>query len=261
MMFGYACHDTPQLMPAPIYYAHQIMLRAAEVRKKGILNFLRPDGKCQVTVVYEKGRPVRVPTVVLSHQHAEDASYETIKEGLIEEVIKKSIPASLINGTTVYHVNPTGRFVVGGPHGDTGLTGRKIIVDTYDSMASHGGGAFSGKDPSKVDRSAAYFARYVAKNVVAAGLADKVEVQVAYAIGVAEPVSLYISTFGTGTQPEEKIEQAVRRVFDFKPKGIISALDLKKPIYRETASYGHFGRDQFSWEKTDKVKALQDAVK
>ncbi len=259
MMFGYACNDTPQLMPAPIYYAHQIMQRSAEVRKKGVLNFLRPDGKCQVTVVYEKGRPVHVPTVVLSHQHEEDASYETIKQGLIEEVIKKSIPAHLINGKTVFHINPTGRFVVGGPHGDTGLTGRKIIVDTYGGMASHGGGAFSGKDPSKVDRSAAYFARYVAKNVVAAGLADKVEVEIAYAIGVAEPVSLYISTFGTGKVGEEKIEKAVRTVFDFKPKGIITALDLKKPIYRETASYGHFGREQFSWEKTDRVKALQDA--
>jgi S-adenosylmethionine synthetase len=261
MMFGYACRDTPQLMPAPIYYAHRIMLRAAEVRKKGVLNFLRPDGKCQVTVIYENGKPARVPTVVLSHQHEEDASYKTIQEGLVEEVIKKSIPGDLLNGDTVFHINPTGRFVVGGPHGDTGLTGRKIIVDTYGGMASHGGGAFSGKDPSKVDRSAAYFSRYVAKNVVAAGLAEKVEVQLAYAIGVAEPISIYISTFGTGKYSEEKIEQAVRRVFDFKPKGIITALDLKKPVYRETASYGHFGREQFSWEKTDRVKALQDAVK
>jgi S-adenosylmethionine synthetase len=261
MMFGYACQDTPQLMPAPIYYAHQIMLRAAEVRKKKTLNFLRPDGKCQVTVQYEKGKPARVTTVVLSHQHDEDVAYEKLKESLIEEVVKKAIPQALLTGATVYHINPTGRFVVGGPHGDSGLTGRKIIVDTYGGMASQGGGAFSGKDPSKVDRSAAYFARYVAKNVVAAGLAERAEVQVAYAIGVAEPVSLYISTYGTGKQPDEKIEQAVRRVFDFKPKGIITALDLKKPVYRETASYGHFGREQFSWEKTDKTKALLDAVK
>jgi S-adenosylmethionine synthetase len=261
MMFGYACQDTPQLMPAPIYYAHQIMLRAAEVRKKKTLDFLRPDGKCQVTVQYEKGKPARVTTVVLSHQHDEDVAYEKLKESLIEEVVKKAIPQALLTGATVYHINPTGRFVVGGPHGDSGLTGRKIIVDTYGGMASHGGGAFSGKDPSKVDRSAAYFARYVAKNVVAAGLAERAEVQVAYAIGVAEPVSLYISTYGTGKQPDEKIEQAVRRVFDFKPKGIITALDLKKPVYRETASYGHFGREQFSWEKTDKTKALLDAVK
>ncbi len=261
MMFGYACQDTPQLMPAPIYYAHQIMLRAADVRKKRTLDFLRPDGKCQVTVQYEGGKPARVTTVVLSHQHSEDVAYEKLKESLIEEVIKKAIPKTLLNGSTVYHINPTGRFVIGGPHGDTGLTGRKIIVDTYGGMASHGGGAFSGKDPSKVDRSAAYFARYVAKNIVAAGLAAKAEVQVAYAIGVAEPVSLYVCTYGTGTVSDDKLEQAVRRVFDFKPKGIITALDLKKPIYRETASYGHFGREQFSWEKTDKTKALLDAVK
>ncbi|MBN2353454.1 MAG: methionine adenosyltransferase [Spirochaetales bacterium] len=260
MMFGYACTDTPQLMPAPIYYAHQIMLRAADVRKKKKLDFLRPDGKCQVTVRYEGGKPARVTTVVLSHQHNEDVSYEKLKEGLIENVIKQAIPATLLNGTTVYHINPTGRFVVGGPHGDTGLTGRKIIVDTYGGMASHGGGAFSGKDPSKVDRSAAYFARYVAKNIVAAGLADKAEVQVAYAIGVAEPVSLYVCTYGTGVKPDDKIEEAVRRVFDFKPKQIIAALDLKKPVYTETASYGHFGRERFTWEKTDKTKALLDAV-
>jgi S-adenosylmethionine synthetase len=198
MMFGYACQDTPQLMPAPIYYAHQIMLRAAEVRKKKTLDFLRPDGKCQVTVQYEKGKPARVTTVVLSHQHDEDVAYEKLKESLIEEVVKKAIPQALLTGATVYHINPTGRFVVGGPHGDSGLTGRKIIVDTYGGMASHGGGAFSGKDPSKVDRSAAYFARYVAKNVVAAGLAERAEVQVAYAIGVAEPVSLYISDLRYG---------------------------------------------------------------
>ncbi|MBN1129936.1 MAG: methionine adenosyltransferase [Chitinispirillaceae bacterium] len=260
MMFGYACRDTPQLMPAPIYYAHQIMLHAAEARKKNILTFLRPDGKCQVTVRYEKGKPVQVPTVVLSHQHSEDVNYETLKEALIEEVIKKAIPAAMLNGTTVYHINPTGRFVVGGPHGDTGLTGRKIIVDTYGGMASHGGGAFSGKDPSKVDRSAAYMARYVAKNVVASGVADKCEVQIAYAIGVAEPVSLYICTYGTGKYSEEKIEQAVRRVFDLKPKGIITTLDLKKPIYQATASYGHFGREQFSWEKANKTKELLAAL-
>jgi S-adenosylmethionine synthetase len=261
MMFGYACQDTPQLMPAPIYYAHQIMIRAAEVRKNKKLPFLRPDGKCQVTVLYEKGKPASVPTVVLSHQHSEDVVYEKLKESLIEEVIKKAIPASMLGGNTVYHINPTGRFVVGGPYGDTGLTGRKIIVDTYGGMASHGGGAFSGKDPSKVDRSAAYMARYVAKNIVAAGISDKCEVQVAYAIGVAEPVSLYISTYGTGKYSEEKIEQAVRKVFDLRPKGIITALDLLKPIYCETSTYGHFGRDRFRWEKTDKTKELLDALK
>ncbi|RPJ06955.1 MAG: methionine adenosyltransferase, partial [Spirochaetaceae bacterium] len=203
----------------------------------------------------------RITTVVLSHQHNEEISYEKLQESLIEDVIKKSLPADLLNGNVVYHINPTGRFVIGGPHGDTGLTGRKIIVDTYGGMASHGGGAFSGKDPSKVDRSAAYMARYIAKNIVAAGIAEKCEVQLAYAIGVAEPVSLYINTYGTGKQAEDRIETAVRKVFDMKPAGIIRTLELKKPIYRETAAYGHFGRSQFSWEKTDKTKELLDACK
>jgi len=260
MMFGFACEDTPQLMPAPIYYAHQIMLKAAEVRKKKILNFLRPDGKCQVTVRYEDGKPKAITTVVLSHQHAPEVSYETIREALIEEVIKKSIPQNLLARETVYHINPTGRFVIGGPHGDTGLTGRKIIVDTYGGMASHGGGAFSGKDPSKVDRSAAYVARYIAKNIVAAGIALRCEVQLAYAIGIAEPVSVYLNTYGTSYFSEERLEQAIRRVFELKPKGIITSLDLKKPIYAETAAYGHFGREKFSWEKTDKVAALREAL-
>jgi S-adenosylmethionine synthetase len=257
MMIGYACRDTEALMPAPIYYAHQIMLKAAEARKQKKLNFLRPDGKCQVTVEYADGRPKAITTVVLSHQHSEDVSYEDLKQGMIEEIIKKALPANLINGNVVYHINPTGRFVIGGPHGDTGLTGRKIIVDTYGGMASHGGGAFSGKDPSKVDRSAAYMARYIAKNIVAAGICAKCEVQIAYAIGVAEPVSLYVCTFGTGKVPETKIENAVREIFNLKPKGIIDTLDLRKPIYEETAAYGHFGRPQFSWEKTDKVEAIK----
>ncbi len=257
MMIGYACRDTEALMPAPIYYAHQIMLKAAEVRKQKRLNFLRPDGKCQVTVEYAAGKPKAITTVVLSHQHSEDVSYEDLKQGMIEEIIKKALPANLINGNVIYHINPTGRFVIGGPHGDTGLTGRKIIVDTYGGMASHGGGAFSGKDPSKVDRSAAYMARYIAKNIVAAGVCAKCEVQIAYAIGVAEPVSLYVCTFGTGKVPETKIENAVREIFNLKPKGIIDTLDLRKPIYEETAAYGHFGRPQFSWEKTDKVEAIK----
>ncbi|MBN1525216.1 MAG: methionine adenosyltransferase [Spirochaetales bacterium] len=261
MMFGYACKDTPELMPAPIQYSHQIMMKASQERKNKNLAFLRPDGKCQVTVQYEGGKPKRITTVVLSHQHDEEVSYETLRESLIEDVIKKSLPADLLTGDVVYHINPTGRFVIGGPHGDSGLTGRKIIVDTYGGMASHGGGAFSGKDPSKVDRSAAYMARYIAKNVVAAGIADKCEVQLAYAIGVAEPVSLYVCTYGTGSQPDEKIEQAIRKVFDMRPGGIIKTLDLKKPVYRETAAYGHFGRDKFSWEKTNKTAELKDAVK
>ncbi len=260
MMFGYACKDTPQLMPAPIYYAHRIMERAAETRKKGVLPFLRPDGKCQITVEYRDGVPVRIPTVVLSHQHSEDVSPKALKESLIEEIIKKSLPAALIDGDVVYHINPTGRFVIGGPYGDTGLTGRKIIVDSYGGMGRHGGGAFSGKDPSKVDRSATYMARYIAKNIVSADLAEKCEVQIAYAIGIAEPVSLYVTTFGTGKVPEEQIERAVRKLFPLKPADIIKHLDLKKPIYQETSSYGHFGRDIFSWEKTDKVDALHKEI-
>jgi S-adenosylmethionine synthetase len=257
MMFGYACSETPNLMPAPISLAHQIMQTAAKARKEGTLPFLRPDGKCQVSVQYVDGKPARVSTVVLSHQHSDEITYNELKDALIESVIRKAIPARLLDAKTIYHINPTGRFVIGGPHGDTGLTGRKIIVDTYGGMARHGGGAFSGKDPTKVDRSASYMARYVAKNVVAAGLCEKCEVQVAYAIGVAKPVSLYVSTFDTGKVPDEKIEKAVSEVFDLTPAGIIKTLDLRRPIYRETASYGHFGRDGFSWEKTDKIDELR----
>jgi S-adenosylmethionine synthetase len=257
MMFGYACTETPQLMPAPITYAHAIMRRAAEVRKDGTLDFLRPDGKCQVSMEYRGGKPVRVTTVVLSHQHSDEINHKDLEEALIETVIRKAIPAELLAGNTTYHINPTGRFVIGGPHGDTGLTGRKIIVDTYGGMARHGGGAFSGKDPSKVDRSAAYMARYVAKNVVAAGLCDRCEIEIAYAIGVAKPVAIYVTTFGTGKVPDAKIEKAIADTFDLTPAGIIRTLDLLRPIYRETAAYGHFGRDGFSWERTDKAEALK----
>jgi S-adenosylmethionine synthetase len=257
MMFGYACTETPQLMPAPITYAHAIMRRAAQVRKDGTLDFLRPDGKCQVSMVYKDGKPTHVSTVVLSHQHSEEVNHKDLEEALIETVIRKVIPANLLAGDVTYHINPTGRFVIGGPHGDTGLTGRKIIVDTYGGMARHGGGAFSGKDPSKVDRSAAYMVRYVAKNVVAAGLCERCEIQIAYAIGVAKPVSVYVTTFGTGKVPDEKIEKAITATFDLTPAAIIRALDLLKPIYRETAVYGHFGRDGFTWERTDKVDALK----
>jgi S-adenosylmethionine synthetase len=257
MMFGFACKDTPTLMPAPIYYAHEIMRKATEVRKKGILPFLRPDGKCQVTVEYRDGKPQAVKTVVLSHQHDDEVTYEKLSESLIEEVIKKAIPEKLLNKGIVYHINPTGRFVIGGPHGDTGLTGRKIIVDTYGGFSRHGGGAFSGKDPSKVDRSATYMARYIAKNIVAAGIAEQCEVELAYAIGVAEPVSIYATTFNTSNVPEEEIEKAIREIFNTTPAGIIRTLDLKKPIYQETAVYGHFGRDSFTWERTDKVDEIK----
>jgi S-adenosylmethionine synthetase len=262
MMFGYACRDTEELMPAPVYYSHLIMRRAADVRKRKGLPFLRPDGKCQVTVEYRNGKPARIPVVVLSHQHSEEldgrrVSDSEIREGLIEEVIKKALPVGMIDAETVFHINPTGRFVIGGPNGDTGLTGRKIIVDTYGGMARHGGGAFSGKDPSKVDRSAAYMARYVAKNLVAAGVCDECEVEIAYAIGVARPVSLLVSTFGTAKVPENRIEKAVSEVFDLTPAGIIRTLELKRPIYRPTANYGHFGRKGFAWEQTDKVGELQ----
>jgi S-adenosylmethionine synthetase len=257
MMFGYACTETPQLMPAPITYAHAIMRRAAQVRKDGTLDFLRPDGKCQVSMVYKDGKPTHVSTVVLSHQHSEEVNHKDLEEALIETVIRKVIPANLLAGEVTYHINPTGRFVIGGPHGDTGLTGRKIIVDTYGGMARHGGGAFSGKDPSKVDRSAAYMARYVAKNVVAAGLCERCEIQIAYAIGVAKPVAVYVTTFGTGKVPDEKIEKAIAATFDLTPAAIIRTLDLLKPVYRETATYGHFGRDGFTWERTDKVDALK----
>jgi S-adenosylmethionine synthetase len=260
MMFGYACTETPSLMPAPISLAHKIMQTAAKARKDGDLPFLRPDGKCQVSVQYRDGKPARVATVVLSHQHSEEVPYKELKEALIETIIRKAIPAELLDKNTVYHINPTGRFVIGGPHGDSGLTGRKIIVDTYGGMSRHGGGAFSGKDPSKVDRSASYMARYVAKNIVAAGLCEKCEVQVAYAIGIAEPVSLFVSTFDTGKVPDEKIEKAVSAVFDLTPQGIIRTLDLLKPIYRHTSNYGHFGREGFTWEKTDKVEAIKAKI-
>jgi len=257
MMFGFACRDTAELMPAPIQFSHSIMRRAATVRKNGVLEFLRPDGKCQVTVEYKEGKPFQISTVVLSHQHNDNVSYETIREGLIEEVVKKSLPQELLTKETVYHINPTGRFVIGGPEGDAGLTGRKIIVDTYGGAAAHGGGAFSGKDPSKVDRSAAYMARFIAKNIVAADLCDTCEVELAYAIGVAEPVSIFVNTYGTAKVDEILIEAAVSKHFDLTPAGIIRTLDLKRPIYKETAAYGHFGRDIFPWEKTSVVDALR----
>ena len=258
MMFGFACNETPELMPAPITYAHRLLQHAADLRKAGDLSWLRPDSKSQVTIRYEGNRPVGIDTVVISHQHDPDVNYNDIKDSVVEQIIKPVLePTGLLNGDTKYYVNPTGRFVIGGPHGDAGLTGRKIIVDTYGGMGRHGGGAFSGKDPSKVDRSAAYMSRYVAKNVVAAGLADRCEVQLAYAIGVPFPVSVMVDTFGTGAVPEEQIEQAIRNTFELTPAGIIRTLDLKKPIYRKTAAYGHFGRDEFSWEKLDKVEALK----
>jgi len=260
LMFGYACDETSVLMPMPITYAHQLTQRMAEVRKSGLLTFLRPDSKSQVSVQYINDKPVRVDAVVVSSQHAPDVVYETLREALIEEVIKKIIPSDMLDEKTKFYVNPTGRFVVGGPQGDCGLTGRKIIVDTYGGQGSHGGGAFSGKDPSKVDRSASYMARYVAKNVVAAKLARKCEVQLAYAIGVAEPVSIMINTFGTGIMPSNEIARLVREEFDMRPAAIIEILDLLRPIYRKTAAYGHFGRElaEFSWERTDRVESLRN---
>ena len=262
MMFGFACSETPQLMPAPIMYAHQLLLKATDLRKSGAINWLRPDAKSQVTIEYEGHKPVRIDTVVISHQHNPDVSHGTIKDTVIDQIIKPVLePTGLIDGDTKFYVNPTGRFVVGGPFGDTGLTGRKIIVDTYGGMGRHGGGAFSGKDPSKVDRSAAYMARYIAKHVVAAGLAERCEVQLAYAIGVPYPVSIMVDTFGTGQVEDFAIAQAVKEVFDCTPAGIIKTLDLKKPIYQATAAYGHFGRSEFSWEKTDKVEQLKKAIK
>jgi len=261
MMFGYACNETPELMPAPIHYAHALTRRLADVRRK-LHPWLRPDGKSQVTVQYENGRPVRIDTVVVSTQHAEEASNKKIHAAVMEDVIGKALPRRLLDKKTRYHINPTGRFVIGGPMGDSGVTGRKIIVDTYGGMGRHGGGAFSGKDPSKVDRSAAYMGRYIAKNVVAAGLADRCEVQVSYAIGVAEPVSVMVDTFGTARVEESRIAQAVRRTFALKPREIIEHLDLLRPIYQRTASYGHFGRPDkdFTWERTDQKEALRDAV-
>ena len=259
LMFGYACDETPSLMPLPIYYAHRIMQRQAEVRKDGRLPWLRPDAKSQLTVRYVAGRPVDIDTVVVSTQHGPEVSHAQISEAVIEEIIKPVLPKEMLTAKTRYLINPTGRFVVGGPSGDCGLTGRKIIVDTYGGAARHGGGAFSGKDPSKVDRSAAYAGRYVAKNIVAAGLASRCEVQVAYAIGVAKPVSLMVNTFGTGKVSEEKIAELIGKHFDLRPKGIINSLDLLRPIYQKTASYGHFGRDEpeFTWENTDKAAALK----
>lgn len=258
LMFGYATNETPELMPLPITMAHQISMKLAEVRKKKELEWVRPDGKSQVSVVYEDGIPKKIDTVVVSTQHSPDIKLSQLREAIINQVIQP-VCGSWVNGQTKFLVNPTGRFVIGGPPGDTGLTGRKIIADTYGGMGRHGGGAFSGKDPSKVDRSACYMARYIAKNIVAAGLANKCEVQVAYAIGVANPVSIMIDTFGTGKIDEEEIEARVRKVFDMRPAGIVESLDLKKPIYRKTAAYGHFGRNEpgFTWEKTDKAPLLR----
>jgi S-adenosylmethionine synthetase len=262
MMFGYACNETPTLMPMPIYYAHKLTRKLAEVRKANGLSWLRPDGKSQVTVEYHKGKPVRIDTVLISTQHSPEVPHSEIEEGIMEHIITPVIPESLRDEKMKIFVNPTGRFVIGGPMGDAGVTGRKIIVDTYGGMGRHGGGCFSGKDPTKVDRSAAYAARWVAKNVVAAGLADRCELEVAYAIGVARPLSLNVETFGTGKVDDEKIVKAINEVFDLRPGAIIRDLDLRKPIYRKTASYGHFGRDdiEFSWERTNKVNDLRASV-
>jgi len=262
MMFGFACNETKELMPMPISLAHKIVRKLAEVRKNGTLKYLRPDGKAQVTVEYDGDKPVRVDTVVLSTQHSEEVSREVLERDMISIVIKSVIPEELLDKNTRFLINPTGRFVVGGPQGDSGLTGRKIIVDTYGGYARHGGGAFSGKDPTKVDRSAAYAARYVAKNIVAAGLASKAEIQLAYAIGVAEPVSIFVDTFGTGILPEDKLVQLVRENFDLRPAAIIRDLDLRKPIYKQVATYGHFGRDDLdlTWERTDKAQILKKAA-
>jgi len=262
LMFGYACNETQEMMPMPILYAHRLTRRLAEVRKKNILNFLRPDGKSQVTIQYINGRAIRVDAVVLAAQHTPEVEYSTLREGLIEEVVKKVIPAEYLDKNTKYHINTTGRFVIGGPRGDTGLTGRKIIVDTYGGVGSHGGGCFSGKDPSKVDRSGSYMARYVAKNIIAAGLADKVEVQIAYTIGVAEPVSVMIDTGGTWKIPPDEIAKLVREHFDLRPAPIIRYLNLLRPIYKKTACGGHFGRNDpdFTWERTDMAETLRKAA-
>lgn len=262
MMFGFACNETPELMPMPISLAHKLAKKLSDVRKQGVVDYLRPDGKSQVTVEYNDGVPTRVDTVVISTQHSADVDAATIREDMIEKVIKPVIDPSLLDENTKYFINPTGRFVIGGPQGDAGLTGRKIIVDTYGGYGRHGGGAFSGKDPTKVDRSAAYAARYVAKNIVAAGLADKCEVQLAYAIGVAEPVSVFVDTFGTGKVADDKIAELVRKHFDLRPAAIIKNLDLRKPIYKQVAAYGHFGRNDLDlpWEKTDVAEKLKAEV-
>ncbi len=262
LMFGYASNETDVLMPAPIHYAHKLVKRQAEIRKNGTLSWLRPDAKSQITFRYEDGKPVGIDAVVLSTQHSPEIETKALREAVMDEIIKPVLPAEWLNADTQYHINPTGRFVIGGPVGDCGLTGRKIIVDTYGGMARHGGGAFSGKDPSKVDRSAAYAGRYVAKNIVAAGLAERCEIQVSYAIGVAEPTSVSVETFGTGKIDDARIIELVNEHFDLRPKGLITMLDLLRPIYRQTAAYGHFGRDDIdlSWEKTDKADALRDAA-
>jgi S-adenosylmethionine synthetase len=262
LMFGFASDETPEFMPMPIMYAHKLTRRLTKVRKNGALDFLRPDGKSQVTIEYDNGTPRRVDTVVISSQHKPDVTYEELRESIINEVIKKTIPREMIDGDTKYFINPTGKFVVGGPMGDCGLTGRKIIVDTYGGHGSHGGGCFSGKDPSKVDRSASYMARHIAKNIVAAGGAKKCEVQVAYAIGVAEPVSILVDTYGTGKVSESRLREIINQVFDLRPRAIIEYLDLLRPIYAPTSAYGHFGRNEpgFTWEKTNKVEAIQELL-
>jgi len=262
LMFGFACDETQELMPMPIQLAHRLTQRLSEVRKSNKLSFLRPDGKSQVTIEYRDGKPVRVECVVISTQHSDEVSTEELRSAVMEHVIKPIVPANMLDAKTKFHINPTGRFVIGGPMGDAGLTGRKIIVDTYGGYSRHGGGAFSGKDPSKVDRSACYMARYIAKNIVAAGLASRAEVQLAYAIGVAEPVSVMVDTFGTATIPEEKITQVVRENFSLTPKAIIETLDLRRPVYKPTAAYGHFGRtgSGFTWERTDRAEALRKAA-
>ena len=262
LMFGFACNETDELMPLPIQLAHNLTRRLSEARRSGELDYLRPDGKSQVTVEYRDGKPFRVEAVVISTQHAEEIETEALRSDILEKVIKTTVPADLLDGDTKYHINPTGRFVVGGPMGDAGVTGRKIIVDTYGGYAPHGGGAFSGKDPTKVDRSAAYMARYIAKNIVASGLAEKCTVQLAYAIGVAEPVSVRVDTHGTGKVDEDKLSEAVRQNFELTPKGIIETLDLRRPIFKATAKFGHFGRtnDEFTWEKTDKADALLSSL-
>jgi S-adenosylmethionine synthetase len=262
LMFGYACDQTRVLMPMPITYAHRLTKRQSEVRKAGILPWLRPDAKSQVTIEYEDNKPKRVEAVVLSTQHSPDVDYEDLKEGVMEEIIKPILPENMVDKNTKYFINPTGRFVIGGPVGDCGVTGRKIIVDTYGGMGSHGGGAFSGKDPSKVDRSSSYMGRYVAKNIVASGIATEVEVQIAYAIGIAKPVSINVNTFGTGRIDDERVKKLIEEHFDMRPKAIVEQLDLLRPIYRKTAAYGHFGREreEFTWEKTDKAEILKDAA-